>query len=182
MPEKTKNSKASEYKNPFLAASRAVLLQNKDYYFYLLHKIRTAQHSIYSTVFIIDAQPVYGGPAVRELLDALAYQKWLGLDTQVIIGHSKETMDIDLADRASFAYLESAQVPVRYAKPDKRSSLHSKYVIIDGKDVILGSHNWAYFDLFQSKQTSIAITSPDLAQRMTRRFKELWANSQEVHP
>lgn len=172
-----------EYSYSFLEAGKATLLSDKEYFFYALDHIRKARVSIYAAIFIVDVHPLRGGPAPQKILDSLSYANWLGLDVRVIVGRSAKTRSIDLMDHLSFLYLKDAGVPVRVAKPvGRRTSLHSKYIIIDGEEVILGSHNWAYFDLFNSRQTSLAVESPDLAKRMTRRFDELWDNSHEEFP
>jgi phosphatidylserine/phosphatidylglycerophosphate/cardiolipin synthase-like enzyme len=172
-----------DYSYSFLAARRAILLPDKRYFFYLLDRIRQARFAIHAAVFIVDVHPSHGGTGARRILSELSYANWLGLDVRVIVGRSAKTRAIDVVDHLSFRTLRDAGVPVRIAKPvGRRSSLHSKYVIIDGEEVILGSHNWAFFDLFNSRQTSIAIESNDLAKRMQRRFEELWDNSYEEFP
>lgn len=178
MPARTKRSQSKELQYSFLAARKAVLLQDQEYFFYLLERIRKARYSVDCTIFIVDAQPSLGGVPTAEILDALAYAHWLGLEVRVLLGHSAQSADIDMACRVSLAYLRFLEVPTRFARPSRRSSLHSKYAIVDRREVLLGSHNWAYFDLFASKQTSIAVDSPHLAQRLTRRFQELWEASE----
>ena len=172
-----------DYGYSFLEARSATLLLDKQYFFYLLDRIRQARFAIYAAIFIVDVHPARGGTGPRQILDELSYANWLGLDVRVIVGRSAKTSAIDVMDHLSFRYLRAAGVPVRVAKPvGRRSSLHSKYVIIDGEEVILGSHNWAFFDLFNSRQTSLAVESRDLAKRMQRRFDELWGNSYEEFP
>jgi phosphatidylserine/phosphatidylglycerophosphate/cardiolipin synthase-like enzyme len=172
-----------DYSYSFLEARKATLLSDKQYFFYVVDHIRQARVAICAAIFIIDVHPSRGGAGPRQILDELSYANWLGLDVRVIVGRSAKTRSIDLMDHLSFRYLREAGVPVRVAKPTgRRSSLHSKYVIIDYEEVILGSHNWAYFDLFNSRQTSLAIESRVLAKRMQRRFDELWDNSYEEFP
>lgn len=177
-----KSSRPATPRVSFLAARRAIPLQDEAYFFYLLDRIWRACSSIWCTVFIVDVQPSQGGRPAAEIVAALAHANWLGLDVRVIVGRSAETPEIDLADRVSLAYLRNLGVPARCARPARRSSLHSKYVVVDRREVIVGSHNWADFDLFGSRQTSLALHSPHLAQRLSRRFEELWASSEEPAP
>jgi len=172
---------STDYDYSFLAARQATLLPDELYFFYLLDRIRQARASICAAVFIIDIHPARGGEAAQRILDALAYACWLGLDVRVVVGRSAKTQSIDLMDQLSFRFLRTSSIPVRVARPVKRSSLHSKYVIIDQREVLVGSHNWAYFDLFHSRQTSVAIQSPHLARRLGRRFDELWSTSDEEY-
>lgn len=169
----------TQYSFSFLTAHKATLLSNEQYFFYLLDRINRASSKIWAAVFIIDVHPRRGGEAAQRILSALRDACWLGLDVRVVIGRSEKTQAIDLMDQFSWRYLRAHEVPARVARPLKRSSLHSKYVIIDDREVLLGSHNWAYFDLFSSRQTSLAVHSPHLAARLSRRFEELWVNSDE---
>lgn len=176
----TKSSRPTAPRVSFLAATRAIPLDDDAYFFYLLDRIWQGRTSIWCTLFIVDVQPSMGGRPAAEIIGALAHATWLGLDVRVIVGGSAQAADIDRADQVSLAYLRELGVRARRARPVRRSSLHSKYVIVDHKEVIVGSHNWADFDLFGSRQTSIALHSPHLAGRLSRRFEELWASSEEV--
>jgi len=174
-------SAAAEIRLSFLPAEEAILLSNQDYFFHVLDRIGRARESIRAAVFIVDVCPSRGGEVAKRLLDALGRACWLGLDVRVIVGRSRENRTIDLMDRLSFRYLRELELPVRVANPPRRSSLHSKYVLFDEDEAVLGSHNWAHFDLFGSRQTSVAVRSVHLARQLGSRFDELWASSDEEY-
>ena len=158
---------------PYFQCERALRLSDKDYYLFLLDKIRNSSMSIYATIFIIDVIHDRWGK-IRGMLDELVYAKWRGLDVKIVIGHSKKSLSIDIPDRMSFRYLRDRGVPIKFSNPPDDYSLHSKYVVFDDDLVVAGSHNWAYLDIFMSKEDSVAIYSKDVAINFIDEFKKLW--------
>jgi phosphatidylserine/phosphatidylglycerophosphate/cardiolipin synthase-like enzyme len=164
-------------KQNYFHTDKAVLLSDQDYYIYLLDKIDHAQKYIYASVFIINILEDKE-KKIRILLDKLKYAKWRGVDVKLIIGHSQKNLLIDLYDRMCFEYLKDA-VPIKYARPDDDYSLHSKYVVIDDKISIAGSHNWEHKAFFENKEDSVATFSRDVALEFKHEFNKLWKTGLE---
>ncbi|MBT3384281.1 MAG: hypothetical protein HN778_20440 [Prolixibacteraceae bacterium] len=162
----------------FFQTDKAVLLSDQDYYKFLLNKIDYAKKYIYVSIFIINIMEDKG-LKIRTLINKLKYAAWKGVDVKIIIGHSQKNIVIDMYDKVSFEYLKKS-IPIKFANPDDDYSLHSKYVVIDDKITIAGSHNWEYKAFFKNKEDSIATYSRDVALELKHEFNKLWKTGLEV--
>lgn len=163
---------------PCFQANKALRLQDDDYYFFLMDKIRHASRRIYAAIFIVDLYYDRLGK-IKGILEEMAYAKWRGLDIKMVLGHSDKNMLIDITDRLSFKYFRDRGIPVRFSNPTGDYSLHSKYVIFDDELVVVGSHNWSHLDIFMSKEDSAAVYSRDMAIDFANEFIELWNSGLE---
>ncbi len=166
---------------------RAVPLAGRDYLPYLLSLVDRARDSVLGMIFIIDPRPEtdLGGNASL-ILDALARAQWRGVDVRVIVGSSRQTPAIELADRVARRRLADLGVLCRpFAVEGPSGSLHSKYLVID--DVALvGSHNWSHQSLCVDDELSLAVRSKDLSLQLRSVFEREWdraaANGRETGP
>ena len=72
----------------------------------------------------------------------------------------------------AYRYLKDHGVDVRLDfNPDTE---HMKIVIIDGKIVYIGSHNWSEASLYYNHEVSIRIVSRDIAKEVEKYFNYLW--------
>jgi phosphatidylserine/phosphatidylglycerophosphate/cardiolipin synthase-like enzyme len=69
-------------------------------------------------------------------------------------------------------YLEAAGIDCRLDATDRL--LHSKFVVVDGAIVVLGSHNWSAGSYFHFDDMSLLVRSSELAAQLTTRFAALW--------
>lgn len=158
---------------PFFQCERVLRVSDSDYYDYLLEKIRQSSKRVHAAIFILDTfddELNY----IKGILEELRYARWRGVDVKVVVGHSDESLDIDVSNRFSFRLLEEKDVPVRYSNPPDDYSYHSKYVVFDDEIVLAGSHNWSQSDIFESRQTSVAVYSKDVAVAFGDEFTALW--------
>jgi phosphatidylserine/phosphatidylglycerophosphate/cardiolipin synthase-like enzyme len=153
----------------------AVPLAGRDYLPYLLSLIDRARESVLATIFIVDPRPETDlGGNVRLVLDTLARARWRGIDVRVIVGSSRQTPAIELADRVARRRLADLGVLCRpYATEGPSGSLHSKYLVIDDVAVV-GSHNWSHQALCLDDELTLAVRSKDLSLRLRSVFEGEW--------
>ncbi len=163
---------------PCFQAKKTLRLQDEDYYFFILDRIRHASKRIFAAIFIVDLFYDRLGK-IKGILEEIAYARWRGLDVKIVLGHSNKSMLIDIADRLSFKYFKDRGIPVRFSNPPDDYSLHSKYVIFDDDLVVVGSHNWSHLDIFMSREDSAAVYSKDAAIDFAHEFTELWNSGLE---
>ncbi len=72
----------------------------------------------------------------------------------------------------AITFLKNSGVPVRTDTTD--NLLHSKFVVIDGAQAVVGSHNWTSGSYFRYHDTSLAIDSEGFAGALKARFDKLW--------
>ena len=103
----------------------------------------------------------------RELAKALVAAQQRGANVAVYLDRSQAT------DRYSVARsLVAAGVPVRISS--NSHIMHNKFAVLDGATVLTGSYNWTIAAFKDNDENLLRITRPDLAQRYTDRFTQLW--------
>ncbi len=149
-------------------------LSNDDYYYYLMGKINNAKYRVYASIFIINSLISKDVELkVRDLIKNLAYAKWRNVDVRIIFGNSKNC-EIKTANETTARYMHSLGISVKQYESLFRSSLHSKYVIIDDELIILGSHNWSNGAFAKNLEDSVAIYSKELNTILNDEFHKLW--------
>jgi len=72
----------------------------------------------------------------------------------------------------AFTYLKAKQIPVIFDLRERAT--HSKLLIVDDGQVVLGSHNWTAGSAFAYRDTSIYLRGPELVTIYSQRFLKLW--------
>ncbi len=100
------------------------------------------------------------------LAEALAAARKRGVAVSV-------TLDLDrpgdvygsrFVNQAAYEYLLEHGIDVSW---DARERLtHTKLVVVDGRDVLVGSHNWTAGSIYGYDDTSLVIRSEALAERL----------------
>lgn len=75
-------------------------------------------------------------------------------------------------NQESLAYLKGNGIEARLDSPKK--FLHHKLMIIDGKEVLLGSTNWSYMSLDYNNETNVLVKDSDVARYYEKYFQLLW--------
>jgi competence ComEA-like helix-hairpin-helix protein len=108
------------------------------------------------------------------LVEALITNHKRGLDVRVILDKDAEddVAKSRLINEPAFQALRRNNVPVLYDREDLMT--HSKLVVVDGKHVVVGSHNWTGGSLWAYNDTSIYLESRELAQIYQNFFDKSW--------
>ena len=112
---------------------------------------------MYSMVYDPDDSFDWANDLIRELVNA----EKRGVNVTVIIEYRTYYGYMD-RNLEAYNYLLSNGVNVKLDyEPDTD---HLKLVIIDGKIVYVGSHNWSEASLYYNHETSVEIISEEIAQ------------------
>lgn len=101
-------------------------------------------------------------PLMEELISA----RKRGVEVQVLLE------DTFSCNRQSLSYLKGKGIEARFDSPNK--FLHHKLMIIDGKEVLLGSTNWSYMSLDYNNETNVLIRDSTIARYYENYFQLLW--------
>ncbi|WP_237266284.1 phospholipase D-like domain-containing protein [Thermococcus cleftensis] len=141
------------------------LLVDDAYYRSVIESLRSARESIYVTMFLMKYDPTDSYDHANDLIRALVEARRRGVNVYVILENGIED------NRAAYDYLRSNGVDVVFDSPS--ITLHTKMVVIDGRVVYIGSHNWSEAALDWNHEVSVRIESQEIAETLLEYFGEI---------
>ncbi len=106
----------------------------------------------------------------RDVVEALERAKSRGVDIRIII----ERSTISGSNADIYQELAAKGLNVRYASKSYKLT-HSKFMIIDRKDVLVGSHNFSNSALYKNREASVIITDAGTVAEFLSAFETDWA-------
>jgi phosphatidylserine/phosphatidylglycerophosphate/cardiolipin synthase-like enzyme len=103
----------------------------------------------------------------RNISDAVVAAAARGVRVRMV-GDGDEVTD------EGYVALAAAGIPIVNRRPRDRI-MHNKFAVMDGRFVWTGSTNWSDNDVLRNNNNALLIDSPQLAERFTREFLEMWA-------
>jgi hypothetical protein len=155
-----------------VAADRIRVLSGHRYYYLLKAAIDRAREKVDVAMFHI-ALPSANHPT-RKLLDALSSAHGRGVRVRVLVDRDRpeDPYHSVAVNAGAIRYLLDGGVTVRVDAPARL--LHSKLVVIDDGQTIIGSHNWSAGSYFSFDDLSLDIICDDFARTARERFDTLW--------
>lgn len=150
-------------------------LWGKDYWQALPALMDSATHSIELCMFHVAApnerHPTYA------LLQGLIRAQQRGATVRALLDRDGKTDPYlsTVINSAARRFLTEAGVACRSDSSAKL--LHSKYLVIDRKQVVMGSHNWSAGSYGRFDDLTLAVESETLAHQVVGRFDEQWATA-----
>jgi phosphatidylserine/phosphatidylglycerophosphate/cardiolipin synthase-like enzyme/V8-like Glu-specific endopeptidase len=111
---------------------------------------------------------------LKKLVDALA-QKAKELDDFRIIlrsGNEEEDYDLTQLKRRGVDVMEQVRI---------LPNTHTKGIIVDGRRVLVGSHNWSSSGVTLNRDASLIFDDEEVAQYYTEAFELDWERAREPH-
>ncbi|WP_297464216.1 phospholipase D-like domain-containing protein [Thermococcus sp.] len=143
-------------------------LMDKDYYMSLLSAINSAKSEIYVMMFLMKYDPGDSYDPANDLIRALVKAEQRGVRVHVLLEDGIEE------NRKAYDYLKQNGVDVTFDSP--ATTLHAKVVVIDGRIVFIGSHNWSEAALNWNHEVSVRIDSEEFARKMEDYFLRVMGN------
>lgn len=159
---------------PVIHEGDIVIVEDSQYLDTVAPLIKSANESVHVIMFVIKYDPGDSDDPVNDLLNLLAEARSRGVDVKVLV--DEETAD---SYPQTIDFLKEHEISVRL---DKSSGIttHAKVVIIDGKFVVVGSHNWTESALRYNHEVSALIRSGTAAGLLEDYFNSLWNEGREV--
>jgi phosphatidylserine/phosphatidylglycerophosphate/cardiolipin synthase-like enzyme len=158
-----------------LDAERVDLLWGGDALPAVVAGVERAGERIEVTMFILElvaGSEVHG--RVRDLLDAVVRAAHRGVLVRVLVDDPRDEATRLVLNELAAQYLLAADVEVRYDVSEEASN-HSKYVLIDDGEAIVGSGNWSAGGLLGNVEAGVRVLSPPLCRQLRARFDRDWA-------
>lgn len=105
----------------------------------------------------------------RDVVAALERAKARGVDVRIILERDVISGDNDEIYRE----LAAKGINVRYASAFYKLT-HSKFIIIDGKTVLVGSHNLSNSALYDNREASVIVRDAATAKEFAAAFETDW--------
>ena len=109
---------------------------------------------------------IHKDESTKVLMEDLISAKKRGVEIKVLLENNLS------CNQESLAYLKGKGIEVKLDSPEK--FLHHKLMIIDGKEILLGSTNWSYMSLDYNNETNVFIRDPTVARYYEKYFQLLW--------
>ncbi|WP_457751875.1 phospholipase D-like domain-containing protein [Thermococcus sp.] len=138
------------------------LLIDEEYYHRVLWAIENSNESIYVMTFFMkyDAGDTFDW--ANDLIRALVSARKRDVEVHVLLD---ERID---ENAETYYYLAANGIDVSFDSP--QTTLHAKVVVVDGKLVFIGSHNWSESALYWNHEVSVEIRSRKMAERLIEYF------------
>ncbi|ADT85227.1 phospholipase D-like domain-containing protein [Thermococcus barophilus] len=143
-------------------STKTYLLIDQEYYHKALILINQANESIYLIMYVAKYDAGDSFDWANDLINALIKAKQRGVDVHVILDNYPNV------NEATKEYLAKYGIDVRFDSPSKTT--HAKILIIDGKVVLIGSHNWTESALYYNHEVSVLVYSEDFAKELISYF------------
>jgi phosphatidylserine/phosphatidylglycerophosphate/cardiolipin synthase-like enzyme len=132
-------------------------------------------HRCLCSLFIVDVSPLRDRALrVDSVLQKLAEAGWRGVDVRLLIGGSRDNLDIAETADVARARARELGIPCRWATSAPSRGTHAKLVVVDDS-ALVGSHNWSGGAFQGQVQDSVLVESRDLAAYLAALFKAQWS-------
>lgn len=122
--------------------------------------VNESQQRVFVLMYVVHLDD--DGP-VQRLMQALASAVSRGVQVRVALDAGKDRLSgaPDDKNNAAVTWLRAHQVPVILDEFERTS--HSKILVIDGRWVVLGSHNWTRSAIMSNREASVLMDDRRLA-------------------
>jgi phosphatidylserine/phosphatidylglycerophosphate/cardiolipin synthase-like enzyme len=146
------------------------ILTDQHYFSGIQQRIAAASKSIKVMMFEASYYPRYARTPTNMLIQELIAARTRGVAVEVILERGA-----DLNDRTTKANLETARLLNRggvevFLDPEDITT-HTKVIIIDDLQVVIGSANWTYSAMKKNHEASVVIYSDAAAEQMGAYFE-----------
>ena len=152
------------------------ILRGSEYYYWLSDVFDKAEEKIDMAMFHV-AMPAENHPT-RLLVDKLIDAKNRGVEVRVLLDRDRkeDVYKSTIINFDALGALKAGGIDARFDTEDRL--LHSKFLVLDSKIAIVGSHNWSAGSYFNYDDVTMVINSESFAQELRQRFEQLWTTTE----
>ena len=153
-------------------ACSVMMLHDRDYFSSLIRAVDGAQREIVMSFFYFKTNG-YKDNYPDIVLDHLIRASKRGVSVRILLERGKDASSkVDRHNRETAARLRGTGIIVAFDSP--RITNHTKVIVIDGRSVLLGSHNLTASALKYNNELSVLIESPAVAREIIRYIDSLF--------
>lgn len=154
------------------------ILIDEEYRRELHTTLNSARSSIRIMMYRLQRRVGFGKNQKNIILNILKEKARQGVKVQMII---------DIERRPGAAYKENLFCARDLVKADveckelRQSRVcHAKMVVVDDREILVGSHNWSFNSLQRNLEVSVMILDRHQAERVARYFDKLFYNAEYI--
>jgi phosphatidylserine/phosphatidylglycerophosphate/cardiolipin synthase-like enzyme len=151
-----------------------LFLPDETYFGNLTYYLDLANESVYVVMYVVKYDSNEPNDPVNILLRKLVDLYSRGIDVKIVIDDQTYQSYPE-----TISYLVESGVPVRLDE-SKAKTTHAKIVIIDGKYVFIGSHNWTESALTSNHEATLLVNSSKLAKLVLEYFNGIWSEGRPL--
>jgi cardiolipin synthase len=148
------------------------LVFDEQYFDVCLTLLRSARESIYLSTFLVNLQTYRKHEKARELLEALKDAAYRGVDVKILLNRYQPQKKVTKLNDLAAKYLFVAGIEARFL-PNNRCC-HAKFIVVDKRTLLLGSHNWTRKALERNFELSLFLDDEILACELSEWFLRLF--------
>lgn len=153
-----------------LAQYEIDVLTDQTYYTAVIDDMQQANDTIYVAMYSMKYDSGDSEDWANDLITELVSAHNRGINVHVLI-ENQTFFDTMSDNEAAYQYLLANGVDVQMDNDSDTD--HMKLAIIDGYLVYVGSHNWSESALYHNNETSVKITSTDIAELFITYFSTI---------
>ena len=154
---------------------KVAFLDDKEYYWEVSRIISNANKSVHVVMYVVKFDPNEPDDPVNLLLQKIVEAKNRGVEVKVLVDDPTLKSYPQTID-----FLSENNVPVKL-DPKKDVTTHVKMVLVDGKYLFVGSHNWTESALSYNHEVTIKIfSSKDIVDEAENYFMKLWVEGRPL--
>jgi len=143
-----------------------------NFYEYVMDLIETAENSIYISTYTLTPPSMANNGGLKNIYQALRVKVAYGVEVKMLADGGGSSRPIRSSNQK--AKLELSLMNIRAKLSHVQGRHHAKFIIIDGKGVLLGSHNLSDNAFTQNFETSLFTTDKATAEALSFIFISRW--------
>lgn len=155
-----------------LQAAEVKTVFDREYYPAALKMIDDAKESISLAMFEIRYYPDHLDSPSNLLVKGLVLANRRGVKVEVCLDRSKGYNEENSRRNLEVGRRLTEQ-KIKVYLDGSKGTMHAKFLVVDGRFVLLGSTNWAYYSLAINQETNLLVDSRETAGRFLNYFEEI---------
>ena len=131
------------------------LLFDETYFQHCLNLIGSAQKEVLLSSFIINFGSYKKETKVSVLMNALKAAAIRGVDVKILLSSSQRGKAVGLLNATAVRFLNGCSAEVRFLPRGR--CCHAKFLIVDHRAGVVGSHNWTRWALEENFELSMKV-------------------------
>ena len=148
------------------------LITDQNYVKIVGELIRLAKEEILMSVFCARFKARNNYQGSKTILEELSKAQDKKVKVNILLHGGKNYSIIAKWNKASIKTFRNFGLRPKFAVPEV--TLHSKFLVIDGNTLVIGSHNLTESSLTRTQEVSVVMEDYIIAQRAKKYFMELW--------